>query len=89
MLKEGVDTYHEDTLSVTNFPVVGMEMTVRRNVLQPLGERQRQLAGRIMLAKHNVGDSVTSSISQVPSMYESRNLVDPGKGDRGTLYIRW
>ena len=71
-------------LSIPDSPSLGMEMAEARHVLFPLRERQAQLAARVVLAEQHIGDGGTGRVTQIPSVYECGNLIDPREGDGGS-----
>jgi hypothetical protein len=71
-------------LSVPDPPSLGVEMTEARHILLPLREGQAQLAARVVPSKQYVGDGGASGVTQVPSMHERGDLIDPWEGDSGS-----
>jgi len=59
-------THYKQILAITEGPVLREEVSMSRNVFQPLGERQGQLARRIFLAEQNICNRITRRVTQVP-----------------------
>lgn len=60
-------------------------MSMTWNVLNPLGERYRQLGSGVDIPEQDVCDSVSSSVTQIPGMQDGLDARCPRHRDGGAL----